>query len=167
MEGWEVGVDPDTPRDFMDYTVAAFPRSHALDGKEFKLPKAVLQKRWRLGCKRQGKIIPFETDQGLGQFDRWGHRLPDYVTLEGKVVVNRNLPLTPFLCLKPLASIYLVGGRVSGVEGEVVSRKRFWRKKENPTWLSYSQKCYLSGSVRALGKSYLTSPRLGISRRAL
>ena len=41
------------------------------------------------------------------------------------------------------------------MEGEVISRKRFWQKKENPTWLSYSQKCYLSGSLKALGKSYL------------
>jgi hypothetical protein len=173
MEGFESGVDPEDSEDHMDYAVASVPRSHTLEGEQFNLPLTVLRQRWRYGCKRQGKIIPFSTNQGPGQFDKCGHPLPDYSHLTGEVAVNRNLPSVPFLCLKPLASIYLVGGEVTGVEGEVISRKRFWREprwklkdEEKQCLILYSQKCYLSGSLKALDKSYLISPKLGISRHA-
>ena len=105
MEGWgdDEGLDP-IDSDQAEFMVATFFRNHAFKGELYRLPKTVLQKRWRLGCKRDGKI-PYKFNQGLGLFDKYGRRLPDYdVGFGGKVTVKRNRPFIPFLS----ASIYLM-----------------------------------------------------------
>ena len=108
-----------------------FPSEGGFDPKAYRLPDKVLRQRWRMGCKRTAKIIPFRRNSGLGLFDRRGHLLPDYAFIQGRVVVIRNRTFTPFLCRHPLASIYLIGGRVNGVEGEIISRKRLWNETEH------------------------------------
>jgi len=110
MDGWEPCEDEDQEM--------WFPLSRAFERKLYKLPKKVLLHRWRLGCKRQGMIIPFKSNQGLGLFDKFGSCLPIYPREEDDRCVRLKLNCTPFLCLKPLASIYLV-------RGEVISRRRF------------------------------------------
>ena len=79
MEGWgdEDGLDP-IDSDQAEFMVATFFRNHALKGELYRLPKKVLQQRWKMGCKREGKI-PYKFNQGLGLFDKCGHRLPDYM----------------------------------------------------------------------------------------
>jgi hypothetical protein len=94
------------------------------DSQEYRLPDNVLRQRWRMGCKRQGKIIPFMKNQGLGLFDKKGHSLPIYPTPNDEITRVRSKTFTPFLCRYPLASIYLVGGEITGQEGEVISRRR-------------------------------------------
>ena len=48
----------------------------------------------------EGKLTPYKSNQGLGQFDKYGRTLPDYdVGVGGKVTVKRHRPFTPFLCL--------------------------------------------------------------------
>jgi hypothetical protein len=89
----DVFVDGDVP-DLLDGD-----QSHALDPKLYKLPKRVLQQRWKLGCKREGKIIPFRSNKGLGLFDKYGARLrlPDFDV--NRVTIKRHRQFTPFLCL--------------------------------------------------------------------
>jgi hypothetical protein len=110
LDGWEDREDEDQEM--------WFPCSGAFDHKLYKLPRKVLQQRWRLGCKRQGKITPFKSNQGLGLFDKFGNGLPIYPAEGDDRCVRLKLTYTPFLCLKPLASIYLV-------RGEVIFRRRF------------------------------------------
>jgi hypothetical protein len=110
IDGWDDREDED--REMW------FPCSGAFDHKLYKLPRKVLQQRWRLGCKQQGKIIPFASNQGLGLFDKFGSQLPIYPAGADDRCVRLKLTYTPFLCLKPLASIYLV-------RGEVIFRRRF------------------------------------------
>jgi hypothetical protein len=94
MEGLE---DEDERWDIENnFMIASLLRNHAFKGKQFKLPEKVLPQRWRKGCKRQSKIIPFSTNQGLGLFDKYGHPLPDYSCLQGKVVVIRNRPFRSY-----------------------------------------------------------------------
>ena len=112
MDGWEDREDEDQDHEMW------FPSSGAFDHKLYKLPKKVLTQRWRLGCKRQGKITPFKSNQGLGLFDKFGSQLPIYPAVTDDRCVRLKLTCAPFLCLKPLASIYLV-------RGEVISRRRF------------------------------------------
>jgi hypothetical protein len=107
MEGWGDIEDADP-----EFLLASFFRSHAFEGEEYRLPEAVLRERWRIGCKREGKIAPFRTNQGLGDFDKRGQRLPDYVVLEGKVTVIRHRPFVPLLCRYPLAGIYYMRGQM-------------------------------------------------------
>ncbi len=95
-----------------------FPSSGSFEGKLYKLPERVLQQRWRLGCKRQSKIVPIRSNQGLGLFDKFGNQLPIFPSTADDRFVRLKLTCTPFLCLKPVASIYLV-------RGEVISRRRF------------------------------------------
>ena len=121
LEGWDQGKV--NSHDIDDWW---FPSAGGFNPKAYRLPDKVLRLRWRLGCMRDGKIIPFSTNAGLGLFDRRGHRLPDYTVINGKVVVIRNSQFIPFLCLFPLASIYLIGGEVNGVEGEIISWRRLW-----------------------------------------
>jgi hypothetical protein len=110
IEGWQVREDEDQEM--------WFPPSGAFDRKLYKLPKEVLLRRWRLGCKRQGKITPFKSNQGLGLFDKFGNQLAICPTRTDDTCVRLKFTYTPFLCLKPLASIYLV-------RGEVISLRRF------------------------------------------
>ena len=110
IDGWEDREDEDEEM--------WFPSSGAFGHKLYKLPKKVLRQRWRLGCKRQGKITPFKSNQGLGLFDKFGNQLPIYPTRADDRCVRLKFTHTPFLCVKPLASIYLV-------RGEVISRRRF------------------------------------------
>jgi hypothetical protein len=110
MDGWEACEDEDQEM--------WFPSSGAFERKLYKLPKKVLLQRWRLGCKRQGMIILFKSKQGLGLFDKFGNQLPIYLGSVDDRCVRLKLTYTPSLCLKPLASIYLV-------RGEVISRRRF------------------------------------------
>ena len=128
MEGWG-DDDPDSiESNQAEFMVASFFRSHALRSEQYKLPNNILRRRWRIGCKRQGQIIPLETNQGLGLFDKHGQRLPDFTYIGGKVISVSRLQSTPNICLYGIASIYLVGGEVNGVEGEIISRKRLWKK---------------------------------------
>ena len=101
MTGWI--NDDDNPEDWE-------PALGAFDKKIYRLPSKVLRQRWRLCCKREGRIVAYRLNNGLGLFDRRGHRLPDYVILCGKITIIRRRQFTPFLCLKPLASIYLMRG---------------------------------------------------------
>jgi hypothetical protein len=129
MDGWGQGRE-----DSYDLDDWWFPSIGALEGKQYRLPRKVLMLRHRMGCKRDGQIIPFKTNAGLGLYDRRGHRLPDYTFVQGKVVVIRNRQFTPFLCRFPVASIYLVGGEINGEEGEIISWRRLWTT-EHSRWL--------------------------------
>jgi len=112
IDGWEDREDEDPDQEMW------FPSLGAFDRKLYTLPKEVLLRRWRLGCKRQGKITPFKSNQGLGLFDKLGNQLAIYPSRTDDTCVRLKFTYTPFLCLKPLASIYLV-------RGEVISLRRF------------------------------------------
>ena len=61
-----------------------------------------------MGCKRKGETIPYKFNQGLGLFDKYRRRLPDYaIGFGGKVTVKRRGPFIPFLSV----SIYLMRER--------------------------------------------------------
>ena len=85
LEGWDQGKE-----DSYDVDDWWFPSAGGFDPKAYRLPDKVLRQRWRMGCKRQGKIIPFGKNAGLGLFDRRGHLLPDYTFTNGKVVIIRT-----------------------------------------------------------------------------
>ena len=112
IEGWEDQEHQEQESEMW------FPSSGSFDSKLFKLPKRVLQQRWRLGCKRQGKIVPVRSNQGFGLFDKFGHPLAIYPNTAEERCMRLKLTYTPFLCLKPVASIYLV-------RGEVICHRRF------------------------------------------
>ncbi len=57
IEGWEDGE--------AEARVMWFPSSGAFDRKLYGIPKAVLSRRWRFGCKRQARIVPYKSNQGL------------------------------------------------------------------------------------------------------
>jgi hypothetical protein len=127
IDGWEDHEDEEQEREMW------FPSSGSFEPKLYKLPKRVVQQRWRLGCKRQGKIVPIRSNQGLGLFDKFGSTLSIYPSTTDDRCVRLKLTCTPFLCLKPVASIYLV-------RGEVISRRRFAFYRDLPrmdtrTWI--------------------------------
>ena len=79
MEGWGDGDELDPiDSDQAEFMVATLFRNHALKGELYRLPKKVLQQRWKMGCKREGKTIPYKFNQGLGLFNKYGRRLLDY-----------------------------------------------------------------------------------------
>ena len=126
MEGWNRGNE-----DLHDLDDWWSTTGGALTGTEYRLPHEVLQQRWRMGCKRQAKITPFHTNAGLGLFDKRAHLLPDYTFIQGKPVIIRNKQFISFLSRYPLASIYLIGGEVDGVEGEITSWRRLWTREHS------------------------------------
>ena len=92
MTGWKDSGDGDGDQDFL---LASFTRGHAQKGRQYRLPKAVMKRRHKIGCERYGKI-PFATNQGLGLFDKFGNRLPIYPRGDGNdVIVWRRRSLSP------------------------------------------------------------------------
>jgi hypothetical protein len=100
----------------------------ASKGSAYYLPLAVLRERWLRGCNRTG-LITFKTNGGLGLFDKFGNRLPVYSL---RATLPRKRVSGPVLCLRPVASIYLIGGKISGTEGEVVSFRRTSQRRPPP-----------------------------------
>jgi hypothetical protein len=142
LEGWEEDEEADAA-----FLVASFFTSPAFKGKEYRLPDSVLRRRWRLGCKRNELIVPFAINGGLGPFDKYGLRLPEYCQ---RVIMPRVKTHGPYLCRYPLASIYLVGGRISGVAGEVGSFRRLRIIRETSKWLLISTARYRLSRLRSL-----------------
>jgi hypothetical protein len=78
--------------------------------------------RWRYGCKRLGINVRYRFNNGLGLFDKYGHLLPDFNHLEGKVQVIRAAKPSACVCIKPVASIYYMRGTDTC---EVISLRRY------------------------------------------
>src|SRR5262249_28289446 len=54
--------------------------------------------------RKEGAKLPFKKNKGLGLYDRRGHRLPQFA-LTTRRLTSKKPGKTPFLCLKPIASI--------------------------------------------------------------
>jgi hypothetical protein len=90
---------------------------HGLKGKDYRVPKKWMLLWWKLGCKLLGVKIKFSTNEGLGLFNRYGRQLPDYSHLASVGGIRKKRSPGPYLCLKPLASIYLVRRRGTSRKG--------------------------------------------------
>ena len=122
MTGW---LDDDADHDPWE------PATGALNPKVYRLPKAVLKHRWKLG-KEQYRNIRYRFNQGLGLYDKRGRKLPVYPRLDGRVTVKKGRRNTPFLCLSSLASIYSLRRRMRQyvillAAGLYINRRRFER----------------------------------------
>lgn len=108
MKGWKDKGDGEGNEGFL---LASFMRSHAQNGKEFRLPKKVKRARHKLGKQKEGLKRQEPLKGCLGLFDKFGRWLvlPDYPPepLGGAVIVRPLILHVDYrgLLLRPLPRV--------------------------------------------------------------
>jgi hypothetical protein len=79
----------------------------AFQRDQYKLPKDVLLWRWKLARARYGAAVPYAANEGLGLYDKFGARLPQFDLRAGKIS-RKNRRNAPTIPPKSASSIYLM-----------------------------------------------------------